>query len=138
MSRLLRAGAAVVLVGLLAGCAVFTVDADELQRGSADGMSFRVPGRPSYDRVWEAARQAVSRHMNIVYSHKPSGTIRARAGSSPSGKVLALFIAPTDARAPQYSIELVARAPMGMGQPVRHHPEYALVAQDFQLALEGR
>lgn len=130
-----------VVLGLalgLDGCAVFTVDPNEVQRGSADGVTFNVPGRPSYDQVWNASLKAMGTDMNVVSSHKPSGAIRSRIGAAPSGKVMALFISPTDERAPQYRIELVAKSPMGMGQPVRHHPEYDVVAQNIQLALARR
>ncbi|MDO9437315.1 hypothetical protein [Hydrogenophaga sp.] len=135
MSKLL---AALTLLLTLGACAVFTVDPNEIQRGSADGVTFTVPGRPTYDQVWAASLKAMGQGMNVVSSHKPSGTIRSRIGSAPSGKVMALFISPTDPRAAQYRIELVGKSPMGMGQPERHHPEYAVVAQNVQVALEAK
>ncbi len=135
---MMRRTAAVSLALALGGCAVFTVDPNEIQRGNADGVTFTVPGRPSYDQVWDASLKAMGQGMNVVSSHKPSGVIRSRIGTAPSGKVMALFITPTDPRAAQYRVELVAKAPMGMGQPVRHHPEYAVVAQNIQLNLGGK
>ena len=135
--RAVRAGIPLALAVLLGACAVWTVDPHELQRGNPDGMQFSTHGRPSYDQVWNTALKAMGQGMVIVESHKPSGTIRARVGTGtgPTDKAVALFITPTDARAPRYMIELVAKSPMGLGQPVRRHPEYAAVAEVFAAAL---
>jgi hypothetical protein len=118
----------------LSGCAVMTVSEDELQRGSADAVSFRTTGRPTYDKVWSAAMKAMGTGMTIVESHKPSGTIKSRVGAAPTGKVVAFYITPTTATAPEYTIELVSKKPMGFGQPERRNWEPSVV-EDFKTAL---
>ena len=75
--------------------------------------------------------------MNIVYSHKPSGTIKSRVGSAPTGKVVALFITPTTPFASEYRLELVSKKPMGMGQPERRNWEPSVV-RDFEAALQKK
>ena len=75
-----------MLIVMLSACAVMTVNEHELQPGSADGVTFSTTGRPTYDKVWEAATKAMSNGMKIVYSHIPFGTIKSRVGSDPTGK----------------------------------------------------
>jgi hypothetical protein len=127
----------VLLLATLNGCAVMTVSEDELQPGSADGVTFHTTGQPSYDKVWSAALKAMGTGMTIVQSHKPSGTIKSRVGSAPSGKVVAFYITPTSASAPSYRIETVSRKPMGLGQPERRNWEPSVV-EDFKAALAGQ
>jgi uncharacterized lipoprotein len=127
----------VLLVAALSGCAVMTVSEDELRPGSADGVSFQTTGRPTYDQVWRAALQAMGTGMTVVESHKPSGTIKSRVGSAPTGKVVAFFITPTTPTAPAYRIETVSKKPMGLGPPERRNWEPSVV-EDFKAALAGR
>jgi hypothetical protein len=122
---------------LLSACGVLTVNPSELQRGDPNGVTFTTTGRPSYDQVWNAAMKAMSKGMTVVDSHKPSGTIRSRVGADHTGKVVALFITPTTPHAPQYSIELVSKKPMGFGQPERRNWEPAVI-DDFMAALNAR
>ena len=122
---------------ILSACAVMTVNEHELQPGSPDGVTFSTTGRPSYDKVWAAATKAMSNGMRIVYSHKASGTIKARVGADHTGKVVAFFITPTIENAPTYTIELVSKKPMGFGQPERHNWEPSVI-EDFKAALGSK
>ena len=121
----------------LSACAVLTVSPDQLQPGSADGVSFKTTGKPTYDEVWRAALQAMSTGMVIVESHKPSGTIKSRVGAAPTGKVVAFFIRPTTPTAPEYTVELVSKTPQGLGQPQRRFGEPSVV-EDFRAALRAK
>jgi len=122
---------------LLSACAVFTVNEGELQRGDPNGVTFVTTGRPSYDKVWDAANKAMSNGMKIVESHKHSGTIKSRVGADHTGKVVALFISPTSPNAPQYTIELVSKKPMGLEQPERRNWEPSVI-EDFKNALNAK
>lgn len=128
---------AVMLGIILSACAVLTVNEHELQPGSPDGITFSTTGRPTYDQVWAAATKAMSNGMSIVYSHKPSGTIKSRVGADHTGKVVAFFITPTTPRAPGYKIELVSKKPMGFGVPERRNYEPSVV-KDFEEALNQK
>lgn len=121
----------------LSACAVFTVNEGELQRGDSNGVTFVTTGRPSYDKVWGAAIKVMSNGMRIIESHKPSGTIKSRVGADHTGKVVALFISPTSPNAPQYTIELVSKKPMGFGQPERRNWEPSVI-EDFKNALNTK
>lgn len=121
----------------LNACAVLTVNDAELQRGDPNGVTFTVSGRPSYEQVWNAATKAMSNGMRITESHKPSGTIKSRIGADYNGKVVALFISPTSPNAPQYTIELVSKKPMGFGQPERRNWEPSVI-EDFKNALNAQ
>lgn len=121
----------------LSGCAVMTVSPDQLQPGSADGVTFTTTGRPTYDEVWRAATKAMGTGMTIVHSHKPSGTIKSRVGAAPSGKVVAFFITPTTPTATEYRIEHVSKTPQGFGQPARRNWEPSVV-EDFKAALNAK
>ena len=127
----------VLLVAVVNGCAVMTVSEDDLRPESADAVSFQATGRPTYDQVWIAAMKAMGTGMTVVESHKPSGTIKSRVGSAPTGKVVAFFITPTTSIAPTYRIETVSKKPMGLGQPERRNWERSLV-EDFKAALAAR
>ncbi len=97
-----------VLCGLalaLAGCGT---SPDDLQPGHGRGKQFYVSGK-SYDQVWRAAVGAMSRDMNIVEQDRSAGVIKSRVDT---GKVVAIFIAPTAPRAEQYSILLMSKKPM--------------------------
>lgn len=127
-----------LMLGLiLNACAVLTVNEHELQPSSADGVTFSTTGRPTYDKVWEAATKAMSNGMRIVYSHKASGTIKSRVGADHTGKVVAFFITPTTPHAAEYKIELVSKKPMGFGQPERRNWEPSVV-KDFEEALNKK
>ena len=126
-----------VLLVLSSGCAVMTVSEDQLQRGSADAVTFKTTGRPTYDKVWSSAMKAMGTGMTIVESHKPSGSIKSRVGAAPTGKVVAFFITPTTPTAPEYTIELVSKKPMGFGQPEQRNWEPSVV-EDFKAALGSR
>ena len=121
----------------LSGCALTTVSPDQLQPGSADGVTFTTTGRPTYDEVWRAATKAMGTGMTIVHSHKPSGTIKSRVGAAPSGKVVAFFITPTTPTAAEYRIEHVSKTPQGFGQPERRNWEPSVV-EDFKAALSAK
>lgn len=133
----IKAMLALILGLMLSACAVMTVNEHELQPGSPDGVTFSTTGRPTYDKVWEAATKAMSNGMKIVYSHKPSGTIKSRVGADHTGKVVALFITPTTPRAPEYKIELVSKKPMGFGKPELRNWEPSVV-KDFEEALNQK
>lgn len=89
----------------LAGC---TTSTDDLQPGQGRGKQFHVSGK-TYDQVWRAALGAMANDMTIVEQDKPSGVIKSRVDT---GKVVAIFIAPTTPRAEQYSIVLMSKKPM--------------------------
>jgi hypothetical protein len=50
----------------LSACALTTVTPDQLQPGSADAVTFKTTGRPTYDEVWRAAMKAMGTGMTIV------------------------------------------------------------------------
>ena len=129
--------AIVLACGPLGACAIMTVDPGQLHRGAADGVTFTLEGRPTYDQIWAAATKAMGNGMTIVESHKPSGTIKSRVGSAPTGKVVAFFITPTTPTAPLYRMETVSRSPQGFGQPVSRNWEPSVV-EDFKNAIAGR
>jgi len=118
----------------LSGCGVMTVSTDELRPGSSDGIVLTTIGRTTYDQVWKAATSAMSNGMSIVESHRPSGTIKSRVGSAPSGKVVAIFITPTTPDAREYKIQLVSKTPQGFNSPERRTWEPSVV-RDFEAAL---
>jgi hypothetical protein len=123
---------------MLGACSsVFMVNEDMLQPGSADAVRFTISGRPTYDQVWDAATKAMGTGMTIVYSHKPSGTIKSRVGSAPAGKVVAFFITPTSPRAFQYQIETVSKQPQGLNLGAERNWEPSVV-EDFKAALGSR
>jgi hypothetical protein len=126
-----------MLMATLSGCGLTMVSEDVLQRGSADGVSFKTTGRPTYDKVWSSAMTAMGTGMTIVESHKPSGTIKSRVGSAPTGKVVAFFITPTTPTAPEYTIELVSKKPRGFGLPEHRNWEPSVI-EDFTQALGSR
>lgn len=117
----------------LSGCGVMTVSTDELRPGSSDGIVLTTNGR-TYDQVWKAAISAMSNGMSVVESHRPSGTIKSRVGSAPSGKVVAIFITPTTPDAREYKIQLVSKTPQGFNSPERRTWEPSVV-RDFEAAL---
>lgn len=133
----MKAILAIILSLIFSACGVLTVNEHELQPGSADSVTFSTTGRPTYDQVWTAATKAMSTGMKIIYSHKPSGTIKSRVGADYTGKVVAFFITPTTEHAPQYKIELVSKKPMGFGQPERHNWEPS-VLENFKAALRTK
>lgn len=122
---------------MASGCAILTVSPDQLQPGTADSVTFKTTGKPTYDEVWRAAMHAMGNGMVIVESHKPSGTIKSRVGAAPTGKVVAFFIRPTTPTAPEYTVELVSKTPQGLGQPERRLGEPSVV-EDFRAALRAR
>lgn len=124
----------VLVVLVQAGCAVWTVNPSELQRGDPGAMVFGTSGGATYADVWDAAVYAMGRGMRIEDSDRASGTLRARIGTAPTGKIVALFITPTSPTALEYRIELVSKAPMGMAQPERRTWE-PQIARDLQTAL---
>lgn len=132
-----RTASSLLLLALLNGCAVLTVSEDELQRGASGAVTFTTTGGPTYDKVWSAALKAMGTGMTVVGSHKPSGTIKSRVGAAPTGKVVAFFITPTTPSAPEYTIELVSKKPMGFGQPERRNWEPSVV-DDFKKAMSAR
>lgn len=127
----------IVMFSLLSACAVFTVDPGELQRGDPGAMVFTITGRPTYDQIWAAAMKVMSNGMSVVESHKPSGIIRSRVGNNHTGKVVAMFISPTTPRAPQYTIEVVGKKPMGLGQYEPNSGEPSVI-EDFKVFLKGK
>lgn len=127
----------ILALAMVSGCAVMTVSPDQLQPGSADSVTFKTTGKPTYDEVWRAALHAMGNGMVIVESHKPSGTIKSRVGAAPTGKVVAFFIRPTTPTAPEYTVELLSKVPQGLGQPERRLGEPSVV-EDFKAALRAR
>ena len=121
---------------ILSACSVMTVSEHELQPGDPGVVSFQTKGRVTYDQVWKAATKAMSTDMAIVYSHKPSGTIRSRVGAAHTGKVVAFFISPTTPTAARYRLELVSKEPMGFGIPKSSKWEHSVV-EDFEAALNA-
>ncbi len=122
---------------MISACSVLTVSEHELQAGTAEGVTFATKGRYTYEQVWAAATKAMSNDMRIVYSHQPSGTIKSRVGADHTGKVIAIFITPTTARAAEYKIRLVSKKPMGFGLP-NHRDWEPSVVKDFEAALNNK
>lgn len=89
---------------MLFGC-VGSISPDSLQQGDVGGMSFVVQGK-SYEKIWNAASQAMSVDMDIVESHKSSGVIKSRVRPS---KVVAFFITPTTPHASSYTVKVVSK-----------------------------
>lgn len=120
----------------VASCAVFTVHPSELQRGDPSAMAFVTSGGPSYDEVWAAALHAMRQNMTLIEQDRATGTVRSRVGPAHTGKVVALFIAPTSPHAAQYKIEIISKQPMGFGQPVlqTHEPK---IVDDLSSALRA-
>ena len=101
-----RWGLGLLTAFLLSGC----VSTDSLQPGDIGGATLSIRGR-SYEQIWKAATQAMSTDMKIVESHKPSGVIKSRVGSTPTGKVVAIFIQPTTP-ASEYTVRIVSKKPL--------------------------
>lgn len=127
-----------VLVGLSA-CGVMTVSTDELRPGAFGGITLETKAnKVTYEQVWRAAISAMGSGMTIVESHKPSGTIKSRVGSAPSGKVVAIFITPTDAHAPQYKVQVISKTPRGFNSPSDGRMWEPSVVRDFEAALSQK
>jgi len=116
---------------------VFRVGAEDVQPGEPLGVSFTVSGIGGYERIWSAAMTAMSDDMTIIESHKPTGTIKSRIGTAPSGKVVGLFITPTAPNAIEYRIETSSVAPLGFNSLNGRGWEPAVV-EKFNTALEVR
>jgi len=91
-----------VLAAILVACATI----GSLQPG-AGGSTFEVRGK-SYDEIWKAAVQVMSRNLTIVESDKASGQIKseARAGIATWGELVGVFIRPTIPNADSYTVEV--------------------------------
>ena len=100
--------------GTYGGQQLFVVGPEHVKAGDPQGASFGVKGKVSYDQVWKAAQSAMSQGMTIIESHKPSGVIKARVGSAPTGKVVGFFISPTTPHADRYLVDTVSVKPIGL------------------------
>lgn len=109
------------------------VSPDSLQPNGG-GANFTIRGK-TYDQIWNAAIKAMSTDMQIVESHKPSGTIKSRVGMAPSGKVVAFFIQPTGP-AVDYTITVVSKVPMQRDFEGRDWEPS--VVEDFKAALNSK
>jgi len=89
----------------LSGCGT---SPDDLQPGHGRGKQFEVAGK-SYDQVWRAALGAMSKDMRVVEQDRSAGVIKSRVDT---GKVVAIFIAPTTPRAERYTVLLMSKKPM--------------------------
>lgn len=123
-----------VVVSIFLGVLVTAcVTASDLQLSNGKGKSFLVSGR-SYEQIWQAATMAMSTDMKIVESHRPSGVIKSRVINGTQGKVVGLFIQPTDEQAPNYTITIVSKKPF--------HTEFVdrdwepSVWEDFKAAID--
>lgn len=122
---------AVLAVGwCLTGC----VSTDSLLLSNGNGKSFIFSGK-RYEQIWRAATVAMSNDMRIVESHKPSGVIKSQVVNGTAGKVVGIFIQPTDDFSPQYTITIVSKKP--------HQTEFVdrdwepSVWEDFKRALKN-
>ena len=113
---------------LLASC----VSTNNLQGNGDFGKHYVVTGK-SYDQIWHAATVAMSTDMSIAESHKPSGVIKSKVVTGTAGKVVGLFIKPTDPSAPSYSINIVSKKPFQSRYDEEGEPS---VWEDFKQALK--
>jgi hypothetical protein len=123
--------------GTLWGEPVFVVDAHHVQPGMAEGATFKVKGNHGYDKVWNAAMVAMSHGMTVIESHKPTGTIKSRVGSAPSGKVVGFYITPTAPKAIEYRIETNSIQPIGFNS-VNGRGWEPSVVEAFNAALNAK
>lgn len=115
----------------------FVVGPQDLQPGRPEGVTLTVPGRFSYDQVWNAALAAMSQGKTVVESHKPTGVIKSRIGAAPSGPMVGIFITPTTPRAAEYRVETSSVKPLGFNAISGRGWEPAVV-EDFKAALGQR
>jgi hypothetical protein len=114
---------------LLSGC----TSTDALQNNGNFGKHYSVTGK-SYQEIWRAATVAMSTDMVIVESHKPSGIIKSKVVNGTAGKVVGLFIQPTDDSAPSYKINIVSKKPFQSRFDDDGEPS---VWEDFKRELKG-
>ncbi len=123
--------------GTMGGEPVFVVDAHNVQPGMFEGTSFKVKGSHGYDKVWNAAIVAMSKDMTVIESHKPSGVIKSRVGSAPSGKIVGFYITPTAPKAIEYRIETNSIRPIGINS-VNGRGWEPSVVEAFNAALNAK
>jgi hypothetical protein len=119
-----------VLCGLAWALSACGTSPDDLQPGQGRGKQFEVTGK-NYDQVWRAALGAMARDMTIVEQDRSAGVIKSRVDT---GKVVAIFIAPTAPRAERYTILLMSKKPMESRYIDRDFEP--TVAEDFMRRLE--
>jgi hypothetical protein len=138
MKKILSFLGFVLLTGgvLLTGCALTTVNEESVMQGATEAKVFELSGGVyNYDQVWKAAMSAMGNGMNIIESHRPSGTIKSRMSSASTGKVVGFFIRPTTPTADSYTIEIVSKKPVSLtGLPEATSWEPSVLA-DFKVAL---
>lgn len=123
--------------GTVGGEPAFVVNAHDLKRGDPNGVSFTVNGRPGYDKIWSAAVSAMSNGMTIIESHKPTGVIKSRVGTAPSGKIVGMFITPTAPRAIEYQVETSSVRPLGWNS-LNGRGWEPTVVENFKEALNAK
>ena len=103
-------GMRVILSLLLSLLPAACTSTDALQLSNGKGRSFIVSGK-NYEQIWRAANVVMGRDMRIVESHKPSGVIKSRVVNGTPGKIVGLFIQPTDEHASKYTITIASQRP---------------------------
>lgn len=120
-----------------AGEKVFAVDPEDVHPDDALGRKFSVKGSVGYDRIWNAAMTAMSKDMTIIESHKPTGTIKSRIGTAPSGKIVGLWITPNTPQASTYTIDTMSIKPIGFNSREGRGWEPTVV-DNFMAILESK
>lgn len=101
-----------IVAALLVALSLYAcASTDSLQLSNGKGKSYSVSGK-SYEQIWRAARIAMSTDMRIVESHRPSGVIKSRVLEGTAGKVVGLFIQPTDESSAKYTITIMSAKPL--------------------------
>lgn len=112
---------------------LLSVGPEDVKAGDPQAAAFGVPGHHGYERIWQAAVQAMGQGMTIVESHRPSGVIKSRSGD----KMVGFFITPTAPSAPAYRIETFSIRPIGLNSLNRRGWDPKVI-EDFNAALSAR
>lgn len=134
LNELNKFSCAGLLTTLMTACTL-PVSTDNLQSSNGQGARFTIHGE-SYGKIWRAAMLAMRQDMNIIESHKPSGTIKSRVSRGTPGKVVAFFITPTSENSDQYTVVILSKSPNQTDFVDRDWEPS--VWEDFNEALNGR
>lgn len=129
----LTAGVSACSAVRFGGEKLISVGPEDVKAGDPQAAAFGVPGHHGYERIWQAALQAMSQGMTVVESHRPSGVIKSRSGD----KMVGFFITPTAPSAPSYRVETFSIRPVGLNSLNRRGWDPKVI-EDFNAALGAR